>query len=226
MYFVRIYEEYGFLVQMVILTIQDLTSFLHALLLSIFFFALCFSVLEIDTDDDIKDVKGPGFNKFGLIFLQTYRIVMGEIGVPAYEDLENRQKHWIALQSQIFLIWCTWFICTFSMIIILLNFLIAVITETYEEVATKQSIYTYVHKASLNEEIYHIISFFFRMKPYKAVVFSFNKELAVSGNNSGEEVSGGTGDSSFQYVVSRLKNLIKKETKEIKQQQNEMMEYI
>ena len=83
------------------------------------------------------------------------------------------------------------------MIIILLNFLIAVITETYEEVATKQSIYTYVHKASLNEEIYHIISFFFRMKQYKVVVFSFNKELAASGGTAGEDGAGAAGDSSF-----------------------------
>lgn len=92
MYFVRIYQEYGFLVQMVILTIEDLVPFLHALIFSIFFFAICFFVLEIDIDDDIKDVTGPGFNMYGLIFLQTYRIAMGEIGVPAYEDLEKNEN--------------------------------------------------------------------------------------------------------------------------------------
>ena len=69
MYFVRIYEDYGFLVQMVILTIKDLQQFLHALIFAIFFFAICFMVLETDIDDEIQHVTGPGFNHFGLIFL-------------------------------------------------------------------------------------------------------------------------------------------------------------
>lgn len=64
------------------------------------------------------------------------------------------------------------------MIIILLNFLIAVITESYEEVATKQSIYTYLHKAELNEECYSMMSYFLQMDTYKVVVFSYNKEQA------------------------------------------------
>lgn len=53
LYFVRIYEEYGFLVQMVQLCIEELKPFLWALIFSIFFFAICFYVLAIDVDEDI-----------------------------------------------------------------------------------------------------------------------------------------------------------------------------
>jgi len=46
-------------------------------------------VLNIDKDEDLEDVKGPGLNRYGIVFLQTYRIAMGEIGVPAYKSLDN-----------------------------------------------------------------------------------------------------------------------------------------
>ena len=105
------------------------------------------------------------------------------------------------------------------MIIILLNFLIAVITESYEEVATKQSIYTYVHKASLNQECYQLISFFKRMKSYKVVVFSYNKELASSGGVSEESSSNDIG---LQYVIAKLKKLVKKENKHIMDSQKDI----
>lgn len=133
---------------------------------------------------------------------------MGEIGVPAYDDLNGNSKvGFFAKQSQIFLIWCTWFICTFSMIIILLNFLIAVITESYEEVATKQSIYTYLHKAELNEECYSLLSYFWNMPDYKVVVFSYNKEQAAA-NGIGDD--GSSVDAGVQFVIEKLKEMIKK----------------
>ena len=92
MYFVRIYEDYGFLVQMVILTIKDLKQFLHALQFAIIFFAVLFMVLEVDIEDELKGVTGPGFNHFVKIYLQTYRITMGEIGVPSYKSLTGSKQ--------------------------------------------------------------------------------------------------------------------------------------
>ena len=52
------------------------------------------------------------------------------------------------------LIWFTWYTNTFFMIVILLNFLIAVISQSYEKVIEQQLIYSYMHKAELNEECY------------------------------------------------------------------------
>lgn len=97
------------------------------------------------------------------------------------------------------------------MIIIMLNFLIAVITQSYEEVESKQSIYTYLHKAELNEEIYSLKSYFFQMESYKVVVFSYNKEL--SGVSTVGEDGSSSGDLGIQFVITKLKKLIKKENK-------------
>tara|TARA_B110000305_G_scaffold211405_1_gene245762 strand:- start:62 stop:211 length:150 start_codon:yes stop_codon:yes gene_type:complete len=46
------------------------------------------------------------------------------------------------------------------MIIILLNFLIAVISATYERVVSQQTIFSYLHKAELNLESYELLSVF------------------------------------------------------------------
>ena len=54
---------------MVIHTISDMMPFFHAFLFSIFFFAVCFAVLHTEIDEDLEDVKGPGFNYYGLLFL-------------------------------------------------------------------------------------------------------------------------------------------------------------
>lgn len=83
LFFVRIFQEYGFLVQMIILTLIDLIPFLLGFTVSLIFFALCFCVLETGIEEEIQDVTGPGFNgPFGFWMLQVYRISLGEIGVP------------------------------------------------------------------------------------------------------------------------------------------------
>ena len=69
MFFVRIFEQFGFLVQMVILTLIDLVPFFAFLVFAIFFYALFLYVLIQDVDEEIQEVKGPGFGRFGLLLL-------------------------------------------------------------------------------------------------------------------------------------------------------------
>ena len=56
MFFLRIFEQYGFLVAMVFLTLLDLIPFIAGFIISIVFFALCFHVLGADVDDEIAEV--------------------------------------------------------------------------------------------------------------------------------------------------------------------------
>ena len=69
MFFVRIFEQFCFLVQMVILTLIDLVPFFAFLVFAIFFYALFLYVLIQDVDEEIQEVKGPGFGRFGLLLL-------------------------------------------------------------------------------------------------------------------------------------------------------------
>ena len=65
------------------------------------------------------------------------------------------------------------------MFVVILNFLIAVITETYERVISLSQQYTYSHKADLNHEVFSIIKLIVPsfIKPYSVLVFSSYKEV-------------------------------------------------
>jgi hypothetical protein len=58
----------------------------------------------------------------------------------------------------------------------LLNFLIAVISQVYDDVVDKQGTLKYVHRAQLNREYFMIQSFISTNKEFKFIVFSIDKE--------------------------------------------------
>lgn len=58
------------------------------------------------------------------------------------------------------------------MIIILLNFLIAVISQTYDRIISQKAIYTYSHKSDLNQETFHLLSKFVNLQEYKVMAFT------------------------------------------------------
>ena len=98
----------------------------------------------------------------------------GEKGVPFLEDdkddplnkfISNGGIHGVFKNSDdkpnelgrkciITLIWIMWFIQQILMPIILLNFLIALITQQYEEVIANSEVSRYQHMSSLNSEYY------------------------------------------------------------------------
>lgn len=49
-------------------------------------------------------------------------------------------------------IWAMWFLNQYVNLIILLNFLIAIISQSYEEIMTEQFVFMYQHRAQLNAE--------------------------------------------------------------------------
>lgn len=52
------------------------------------------------------------------------------------------------------LIWFIWTANQFLCLIILLNFLIAIISQSYEQVMTKKKIVKYLHRSELNRECF------------------------------------------------------------------------
>ena len=82
LFFVRIFEEYGFLVQMIILCMQDLVPFFMSYLLFLNFFSMCFIVLNCDIDGEIAGT--PILTRYQLMVLQVYRTALGELSMPGY----------------------------------------------------------------------------------------------------------------------------------------------
>ena len=75
----------------------------------------------------------------------------------------------------------------------MLNFLIAVITSTYERLSNYQRIISYQQKAILNDEVFQLMSVFknlpcVSMPIYKIVIFSTSKEASGLEDNEMEDM--------------------------------------
>lgn len=75
------------------------------------------------------------------------------------------------------LIWVVWLVNQFINLIILLNFLIAVISQVYDNVVADQKLLMYKHRAELNREYFMIMRMFLMIKEFQIIVFSMDKEL-------------------------------------------------
>jgi hypothetical protein len=176
LFFVRIFEEYGFLVQMIRLCVSDLIPFIMSYMIFLMVFTVCFVVLKMEIDPEVKEVQNLTY--FQMMFLQTFRTAIGELGMPMYSHIIEKPDSFFKTFN-ISLIWICWFSQTFFMLIIMLNFLIAVITSTYERVMNYQKIISYMHKAELNVENFQLISFFYSLECYRFIVFSTSKQVGT-----------------------------------------------
>ena len=65
--FVRLSDDFGFLVRMIGMTIQELVPFLLFFFLYTSFFSIAFMILEIDTQNEYADVhKNVGYFLYGM----------------------------------------------------------------------------------------------------------------------------------------------------------------
>ena len=176
LFFVRIFESYGFLVQMIKFCLVDLIPFIVCFVTFLFVFSICFIVLNMEIDPEVADAQGITF--FQKTILQTFRTSIGELGMPVYEGvLAQKDSFWRSLN--IFLIWIVWYMQSFFMLVVMLNFIIAVITTTYAKVITLQKIISYKHKADLNEECFELLSLLGFNEEFKLIVFSNCKEVSM-----------------------------------------------
>ena len=68
LFFIRIFESYGFLVQMIFYCISDLIPFIIAWLTFLIIFSICFIVLKMEIDEEV-DGNAQGMNYFGKTLL-------------------------------------------------------------------------------------------------------------------------------------------------------------
>ena len=73
--------------------------------------------------------------------------------------------------------WIAWACNIVLMLIILLNFLIAVISQTYERVSGSRVSYTYKDKAEMNVECATILKRVYQQGEVKMIVFTYDKSI-------------------------------------------------
>lgn len=183
LFFVRIFNEYGYLVQLIIYCVKDLIPFLTSYITLLFVFTICYIVVKLEVD---PEVKVAGLNDFFRTLLETFRCAIGELALPGYNNLMAKQDglkvtmkpHTIYRDINVYLIWFIFFIQTYFMQILMLNFMIAVIMSTHERVVggKLQMVICYKHRADLNYETQMLKAVFYELQEYRCLVFSTAKE--------------------------------------------------
>ena len=101
----------------------------------------------------------------------------------------------------IIIIWSVWIFHQFMILIMLLNFLIAIISQSYEDVMSKSQIFKYKTRVDLNLECLRIIDFFVKLE-------SFDTLLIISQNDEDIE-----DEQQWQGVVNTIKNFTRQNLK-------------
>lgn len=138
MFFLKIFSEYGFLVKMVFKSIVDVGGFLSFFIMWLIFFSLQYANLNVEFGDDDGDYSS--VPPWVVIVLNTFRTSIGDVQMAGYGKWEEERdlgdaeadpvKKYMA-SLMILLLWMFWFMNIALMCIILMNFLIAVISDSY-----------------------------------------------------------------------------------------------
>lgn len=131
LFLIRIIDTFGFLIQMLIFVLNDLTPFILTYIIFLNFFSVCFIVLDCDIDGEIQN-QVPVLSHYEQMLLQVYRTALGELSMPAFSRIMKKYKvRTIFRDINVNLIWLLWVVATFFMFVIMTNFNIAQITNTY-----------------------------------------------------------------------------------------------
>ncbi|CDW76701.1 UNKNOWN [Stylonychia lemnae] len=134
-FFLRIYDGFSFLVQMMAGVFKDLKYFLSFFLIMILQFGMIFLVLfKAEQIDEYN-----GVNKLAY-FLMAFRISSGDFQLDDFHS-----------QGDVLVIftWIIWLIAVMTLNIVFMNFIIAVISESYERVMQKLVAESYKVKAHM-----------------------------------------------------------------------------
>lgn len=107
------------------------------------------------------------------------------------------------LYINIELIWLAYFVQVIFMLVIMLNFIIAIIDQTYVAVNKNKNMHVYMNKAELNEEYYQLAKYFKELKQFRVIVFSTSKEMYDEINESKEEEEKRDLMESFRRFIGR-----------------------
>lgn len=122
--------------------IVDVVPFILAYFILLALFSCCFHVLGLQISDNMSMARDLG--DFMTMFIQTYLLTLEYLYVPMYSKIlhsnsddghhHEDQGFTFRQASNVFFIWFIWFFLTFLMNIMMINFIVAVISATFERV--------------------------------------------------------------------------------------------
>eukprot|EP00347_Sterkiella_histriomuscorum_P003781 403362967 len=136
----RIFQGFSFQVTMLQAVFYDIKYFILLYAFVIFMYGLIFTLLRIKTSEENDDYEG--ISLFGY-FIMAFRASTGDFQVDQFKELQ---------EEHIIYAWIMWISAVLFLNIILLNFIIAVISESYEKVMQKMIAESYRIKCQLVKE--------------------------------------------------------------------------
>lgn len=128
------------------------------------------------------------------VLVQTWKNSIGDAGPPAFSEWEQMRhihyKESLWPNFYIFLIWMFFFFNQLFIAVILLNFLIAMITQSYERVMQQRAKSHYAQKCDLNIEIKLLQSHLMNEKKFDSVIIFSRNDLNANEEDDEENWDG------------------------------------
>jgi hypothetical protein len=93
-------------------------------------------------------------NQFLGFFINTFENSIGNINSPTISFLKEGQKETVLDEICVYLVYLFWFLAQIILLMVLLNFVIALISQYYENVMNSAEMHAYVQRQQLNHEYY------------------------------------------------------------------------
>jgi len=128
----RVFEKMAIFIKLVGACLRDLVPFIQSYLAMNLFFTFCFAALDCTNDEDIDSAVG--LSPVGRLSLQVWRQSVGKLSFALYPNVLNNESAGFMRTLNINMIWLFYYLSILWMFCIMLNFMIAVIEETYMDV--------------------------------------------------------------------------------------------
>jgi len=156
-FFLRIFKELSFLVTMIKQVISDLRVFMLFFVILLFMFAMVFSILDLNqyvySDDpsiravvNLSSFSGQEYlhiNKFLANMFTVYRISLGDFDFGASTVLDDFQNG---------MYWFCWALIVTVTCIVFLNFIIAEVSASYQNVKDQVDVFVLQERGQLINE--------------------------------------------------------------------------
>lgn len=141
LYFLRIFKNTGYLIRMIIQVCYDMRHFFLVLLITIIAFSDSFLSLSLaNTSDETQFVK-----TLPESIVYTYRLILGDWDTENFGEVST------------LLVWTLFLLCTIFNMIVMLNLLIAIISESFAQVTANSENAQYQEMAALISENAYLI---------------------------------------------------------------------
>jgi hypothetical protein len=153
----KMFASIGNQVTLVIASLRDMIGFLMFLFLFILSISSFYKLVGATFDaGDYQEVS-----TFFVFLMQSTRNSIGDISVPKYPYWEARagsgKANDIFATGMIFLIWIIFYVIhVIVLLVCLMNFLIAIVSETYAQVVAGELNNVFAQRAYLNQEFIEI----------------------------------------------------------------------